>query len=497
MLKDAVRSHSPTHAALKRAVDPPPASGSAGRSERVFVFAAVDVLERTLGAGGSALFIATKAHRGALIDRLEERGVEVAKAMAECRLVVLDAEECLSLLLRNGTPDRVLFQQHIGGWVARMTVAGRELAVFGEMVSLLWARGDYTGAARLEEFWQELREHHPFALCLASPPGGASGAQEMASIVQISRRHFRALSDAGTDAPESSAPPSAAGPVPAETLARVREMELQLEREITERHRVEQSLLKVQAELDAARRDVERRITERTMSLLETNAQLEEFSYTVSHDLRAPLRGMQVYSEALCEDYRALLPSEAQHFLLRIRDNAARLESMVRDVLNFSRLSRTEIRLTPIALDGLVRRAIAEQPLFQKPRARIHLARLHPVLGHEASILQAVTNLLSNAVKFVAPGVTPEIHVWSQPEASGIRLWIEDNGIGIAPEHQSRLFRMFERVHPASVYEGTGVGLAIVRKAAQRMGGDAGIESDGTQGTRAWLQFQACPSEAD
>ena len=113
------------------------------------------------------------------------------------------------------------------------------------------------------------------------------------------------------------------------------------------------------------------------------------------------------------------------------------------------------------------------------------------MLGHEPSLTQAISNLLSNAVKFVAPGVRPQVHVWTEQREGGVRLWVKDNGIGINPAHQDRLFRMFERVHPNLPYDGTGVGLAIVRKAVTRMGGTTGVESDGRQGTRFWVQLPA------
>ena len=138
-----------------------------------------------------------------------------------------------------------------------------------------------------------------------------------------------------------------------------------------------------------------------------------------------------------------------------------------------------------------MRGIIEHYPAMQSPRAIIDVASLHAVCGHEPSLTQVISNLLANAVKFVAPGVTPHIRVWTEFKGDVVRLFVRDNGIGVNPEHQARLFRMFERLHPDLPYDGTGVGLAIVRKAAMRMGGDVGVLSDGTSGTTFWVQLPA------
>jgi PAS domain S-box-containing protein len=265
-------------------------------------------------------------------------------------------------------------------------------------------------------------------------------------------------------------------------------------RNITEKKRAEAALKSARDQLARMNEELERRVDERTASLRDAIAQLEEFSYTVSHDLRAPLRGMQVYSQALLEEHGATLDTEAQHCLARISENASRLDKMVLDVLTFSRVSRAEVRMERVRLDILVRDLIQQYPAMLPPRAIIEVARLHDVHGHEPSVTQVVSNMLSNAVKFVAPDVTPMIKVWTENNRDGVCLLVRDNGIGIKPDRQSRLFKMFERVHPGLPYEGTGVGLAIVRKAALRMGGEAGVRSDGSNGSTFWVQLPAAAS---
>jgi PAS domain S-box-containing protein len=260
-------------------------------------------------------------------------------------------------------------------------------------------------------------------------------------------------------------------------------------RDITERKQVERALEAARAELAETNSRLEQIVADRTASLREAVAQMEEFSYTVSHDLRAPLRAMQTYSDALMEEYAPRLDEAGRQYLGRIAANARRMDKMVVDLLTCSRLDRTELKLERVTLDRLAREIVENYPGMQPDQADIMIEPLGDVLAHEPSVVQAIANLLTNAIKFVAPGVRPRIRIWSEVRGPKRRLWIEDNGIGIAPDAQRRLFQMFERMNPAAGYEGNGVGLAIVRKALTRMGGDAGMSSDGTAGSRFWIEL--------
>lgn len=237
---------------------------------------------------------------------------------------------------------------------------------------------------------------------------------------------------------------------------------------------------------------LERRVEERTASLREAVAQMEEFSYSVSHDLRAPLRAIQGYAEALLSEYSGQLDEQGREFLNRIVRNGTRMDRLILDILTYSRLSQREIHLQPVSLNRLVLELVQQYPGAKDPQPEVMIREpLHPVLGHEPSLSQAISNLLSNAAKFVAPGIVPHIEIWTEAVGTDVRLWIKDNGIGVRPEHQSRLFGMFERIHPETKYEGTGIGLAIVRKAMERMGGNVGLQSDGVNGTQFWIQLPA------
>ncbi len=248
---------------------------------------------------------------------------------------------------------------------------------------------------------------------------------------------------------------------------------------------------KAQEALSRAHEELELRVVERTAKLSEAVAQMEEFSYTVSHDLRAPLRGMQAYSKVLLEDCSDILASQphAIEYLQRITNNASRLDKMALDVLTFSRVARGELHLEVVSVDRLVRELIEHYPSMQPPNAQIVIEPLADVLGHEPSLTQVLSNLLTNAIKFVEPGSIPKIRVWSEKRGGEVRIWVEDEGVGIDPKYQHRLFRMFERIHPDSPYDGSGVGLAVVRKAAERMNGTVGVESDGKNGSKFWIQL--------
>lgn len=262
-------------------------------------------------------------------------------------------------------------------------------------------------------------------------------------------------------------------------------------RDISERKRQEAELQRANLELRRIRDELELRVEERTASLREAISQVEEFSYTVSHDLRAPLRATSVYCDVLLNEHRTLIERDADALrcVQRIADSTARLDQMIRDVLAFGRVSKNEISMSPVNLDSLITDIISHSPNLQSPSATVTVHPLGEVLGHAPSLTQVLSNLLNNAVKFMPEGQSPVVAIWADRREDRVRIWVKDNGIGIAPEHHSRLFGIFERIHPKLPYEGSGVGLAIVRRAAERMGGAVGVESDGQHGSQFWVEL--------
>jgi PAS domain S-box-containing protein len=263
-------------------------------------------------------------------------------------------------------------------------------------------------------------------------------------------------------------------------------------RDITERKRAEQTLLDAKNEISRHAAHLEQVVAERTSQLRETIRELEGFSYTLSHDMRAPLRAMQSYGEYLLDEYGSKLDEQGVNYLQQIMRSAVRLDRLIQDVLSYTRILHSPLPMEPVDLDRLVRDIVETYPIEQMIRPQIQIqGKLPKVVGNEALLTQCVSNLLSNGTKFVSPGTTPRLEISAEVmEESLIRVWFKDNGIGIAPENHERIFRLFERIHPATEYEGTGIGLTIVRKAIERMGAQVGFESALGKGSNFWIQLR-------
>ncbi len=226
--------------------------------------------------------------------------------------------------------------------------------------------------------------------------------------------------------------------------------------------------------------------------LRNTVQELEAFSYSIAHDMRAPLRSMQGFAEILTTEHADQLDEAGRDYLRRISTAASRMDALILDILNYSKVGHGDLALRSIDVEQLVREIIITYPTLRPEHADIEIAAPLPrVLANEAALTQIVSNLLGNAVKFVAPGVRPRVLVRGETNAVGaVRLWFEDNGIGIPERLHARLFRIFSRLQRREDYEGTGIGLAIVRKAAERMSGSVGLESSEGAGSRFWVELR-------
>jgi PAS domain S-box-containing protein len=234
-------------------------------------------------------------------------------------------------------------------------------------------------------------------------------------------------------------------------------------------------------------------LKQRVQELTDINNELEAFSYSISHDLRAPLRSMQGFADALLEEQGERLDDTGREYARRVVNSAKYMDALLNDLLDYSKLSRAELVRAPVDLRREVTELVTQLDNdIKRKNARIELELDSPtVSAHPATLRQILSNLLCNALKFCHPDRAPVVHIRSEQNGRSVRVWVEDNGIGIAGEHCDRIFRLFERLHTSEAYPGTGIGLALVRKGAERMGGSAGVESSLDSGSRFWVELPA------
>jgi PAS domain S-box-containing protein len=251
--------------------------------------------------------------------------------------------------------------------------------------------------------------------------------------------------------------------------------------DVTERKQAQQELKALNAELDA-------RVQARTAELERALADLEAFSYTASHDLRAPLRALQGWSEALARDLSGKLPAADEAMLKRIGDSARRMDRLISDLLALSRASRAELPVAAVDLDALLAELMEHYPQWKSVRIRVKRP-LMPVRANEPLLAQAIANLVNNAMKFTKPGQEPSAAIETAESGGRVRVVVSDEGIGIERAYHAKIFSPFVRLHPAERFEGSGIGLAIVKKAVERMGGTVGVESEPGLGSRFWIEL--------
>jgi PAS domain S-box-containing protein len=256
-------------------------------------------------------------------------------------------------------------------------------------------------------------------------------------------------------------------------------------RNISERKQTEEEYRKY-------RKHLENFVAQRTDQLEAVNKELESFAYSVSHDLRAPLRAMEGFANALLEDYADSLDSVGRDYAMRVVSAAQHMDTLIQDLLAYSRLSRSALKPSAVSLDGVLGEVMHQfNPEINKTGAQIRVERPLPeVMGDHATLVQVLSNLISNAIKFVQPGVKPGVKIYAEDKNGKVRLWVEDTGIGIDPQYYDRIFRIFERLQGVETYPGTGIGLAIVKKGLERMGGQAGVESTPGRGSKFWVELR-------
>ena len=250
-------------------------------------------------------------------------------------------------------------------------------------------------------------------------------------------------------------------------------------------------------EVRALNGELEARVRARTAELRSTLRELEAFSYSVSHDLKAPLRGIDGYSQIVLEDYADRLDDEGRMLLGRIREGVTRMHDLIEDLLAYSRMERKPLdrrRLEPREVADAICALCAALPGGDRAVFTNSVPAGQLPADREGLTL-VLRNLVENGIKFSRPGAPPEIELGGRWDPEQLLLWVRDNGIGFDMKYHDRMFEIFQRLQRAEDYPGTGVGLALVGKAMQRMGGKVWAESAPGEGACFYLSLPRMPQD--
>jgi signal transduction histidine kinase len=278
---------------------------------------------------------------------------------------------------------------------------------------------------------------------------------------------------------------------------RTEELVTDLRSEVIRRKNSEGQLLEAKNQLADRALELEHRVAERTAHLQTTVTSLESVLYEMAHNLRAPLRAMEGYATVLNQEHAEKLNATGKELCHRISDAGSRMDVLIIDLLSYGRLGHVEVELAPVALRECINGVLlhlSDQIKLKRAEVTVEVSPLE-IRAESQLLVQVLYNLLDNALKFVTPNVAPRIRIYSELRETVVRLWIEDNGIGIDPHYHLRVFRPFERLDQGNASRGTGMGLAVVAKAVERMGGTVGVDSKPGVGSRFWLALQR-PSQS-
>ena len=420
-----------------------------------------------LGAGDVALVIATPAHRSGLEQRLQARGLDLPRALAQGRYVALDAAATLARFMGDELPDAARFREHIGGIFARAAAAGQagqaRVTAFGEMVAMLWAAGQVQAALHLERLWNDLAQTYAFDLLCAYSMTLFPQAGDDGLLGQICAAHSHVI-------PAESYTLLVDDAARGHAITLWQQKAQALATEIEERKKVEQALRERNEELRAA------------------VAARDEFMSIAAHELKTPITSLRGFAQLLLRDTQrrqATTPERLAVALRAIEAQSAKLSQLVARLLDATQIEAGKLRIEPVPVDLV---ALVQATLAQHQGAGTHTLVLEgppqlEVVVDPVRFEQVITNLLNNAVKFSPPGsrVTVEL---GHDAAGGIRLAVTDQGIGVPPDQWTAIFERFQQASGLHHLSGLGLGLYITREIVELHGGRIWIEAPAQRGSR-------------
>jgi signal transduction histidine kinase len=436
-----------------------------------------------LGAGDSAVVIATEAHRDGLARQLGGRGLSLDLAAAQGRYVALDAAETLARFMRDGQPDAARFAGVVGPILERANAAARgerpRVAAYGEMVALLWADGNPAAAIRLEQLWNELARTHAFTLHCAYPLSLFAEARDAELIASVCAHHSHVVpAESYTTLPDEGQRLQA--------IALLQQKARALETEVEERRRAEERLRDALASEQACREENER-LYQQAQSALQLR---DQFLSAIAHDLKTPLAGIKGGAQLLQRRATrgALAPERLAADLGDLAGCATRMSRMVEQLVDLARIQAgrpPELEIKPTDLVGLAERMAAEhQRTTDRHEIRVECDAPRLVGRWDPARLERVLdNLLGNAVKYSPRGGRIVVRV-RREDADTALLEVSDPGVGIPPADLARIFDQFHRgANVAGSISGTGIGLASAQQVVALHGGSIDVDSQEARGS--------------
>ncbi|MDQ3472476.1 MAG: ATP-binding protein [Acidobacteriota bacterium] len=437
-------------------------------------------ISTALKANEGAIVIATKAHRDGLHELLGANGLDLATVSNSGHYVSLDAAETLEKFMVDGSPEPQRFTEVIGGLVGQMSNGRPRIRTFGEMVALLWAEGNYTGAIRLEELWNNLQKEHCFSLFCAYPMSSFVGEKFGNPLGSVCTSHSRVI-------PAESYLELVDHDERLRAIIQLQQKARSLKSEIVERERIEEELRASLSREQIARAEAET-----------ANRMKDEFLATVSHELRTPLNAIIGWSHMLRGG--TLDEATSARAIETIDRNAKSQAQLVEDILDVSRVitGKLNLNMAPVDVASIINAAIDSVQLAADSKDIELEVTLDPtarhILGDASRLQQVVWNLLSNAIKFTQSGGRVAIRLKRSGREAQIQ--VIDSGVGIDADFLPHIFDRFRQADGTTTrrHGGLGLGLSIVRHLVELHGGTAHAFSAGeTQGATFTISLPLPP----